>query len=503
MPDVDRIPVAATSSGKDHDAIPDGADRSSHRCRVVGSLVLPPGAEDWMSAAAEHAADAAKRDRGAEKCCLQRSAAGIEVFGAAGSRIEADRFQLIVVAPAQRETRAENLVDDDRAIRLLETLDEHVELVSLRQITAHVDAILEDVSEGPGELVTCRRGKHTDSALVQRVVETGANYARDCEGVDQLGIGSLNQQWAELEVSGLEAGARDSNRLQHENRLLFEGWNKPNGGYSHSRHDAITDWSHASRLQSICLRINVGISMSERSCSGDDLSLSGVTGFEVGVLRLGISPRVGRPTPLERGGRRGMTAEPRTTGAGVGSTETGTETDCDEWRSKPVAITVTRISPCIAGSWTAPKMISASSPTASWMISLIWWTSPRVRSAPPVMLTSTPVAPAIDTLSRSGLAIACWAASIARFSPRPTPVPMRAEPPACMTVRTSAKSTFTRPVTLISDEMPCVACRRTSSAFLSASWKGIPFPTTASRRSFGTTIIVSTFLRISAMPISA
>ena len=40
-------------------------------------------------------------------------------------------------------------------------------------------------------------------------------------------------------------------------------------------------------------------------------------------------------------------------------------------RSKPVAMTVTRISPCIAGSCTAPKMISASSPTASWMISLI------------------------------------------------------------------------------------------------------------------------------------
>ena len=51
--------------------------------------------------------------------------------------------------------------------------------------------------------------------------------------------------------------------------------------------------------------------------------------------------------------------------------------------------------------------------------------------------------------------------------------------------------------------MPCVACSSTSSAFLSASWNGMPLPTTASRRSFGTTIIVSTFLRISAMPISA
>ena len=51
--------------------------------------------------------------------------------------------------------------------------------------------------------------------------------------------------------------------------------------------------------------------------------------------------------------------------------------------------------------------------------------------------------------------------------------------------------------------MPCVAWSSTSSAFLSASWNGMPLPTTASSRSFGTTIMVSTFLRISAMPISA
>src|SRR5213075_1508545 len=83
------------------------------------------------------------------------------------------------------------------------------------------------------------------------------------------------------------------------------------------------------------------------------------------------------------------------------------------------------------------------------------------------------------------------------------PVPMRAEPPSCMTVRTSAKSTFTRPVTLMREEIPWVACSKTSSAFLSASWNGIPLPTTASRRSLGTTTMVSTCLRISAIPISA
>ena len=51
--------------------------------------------------------------------------------------------------------------------------------------------------------------------------------------------------------------------------------------------------------------------------------------------------------------------------------------------------------------------------------------------------------------------------------------------------------------------MPCVACSSTSSAFLSASWNGMPFPTTASSRSLGTTIIVSTFFRSSAIPCSA
>src|SRR5207245_62164 len=124
-------------------------------------------------------------------------------------------------------------------------------------------------------------------------------------------------------------------------------------------------------------------------------------------------------------------------------------------------------------------------------------------SSPPVMLMRTPVAPAIEMLSSSGLEIACCTASMARFSARPVPVPIIAAPPFCITVRTSAKSTFTMPVTEMSDEMPCVACSSTSSAFLRASWNGMPFPTTASRRSFGTTTIVSTCLRISAMPMSA
>src|SRR5438034_1586680 len=171
--------------------------------------------------------------------------------------------------------------------------------------------------------------------------------------------------------------------------------------------------------------------------------------------------------------------------------------------SNPVAITVTRISPCMAGSFTVPKMISASSPAASFTTSEIWVTSPSVRSSPPVMLMSTPVAPVIEMLSSSGDEIACCTASVARFSPRPMPVPMIAAPPFCITVRTSAKSTFTMPVTVMREEIPCVAWSSTSSAFLSASWNGMPLPTTASRRSFGTTTMVSTCFFISAIPISA
>src|SRR2546428_8187266 len=108
------------------------------------------------------------------------------------------------------------------------------------------------------------------------------------------------------------------------------------------------------------------------------------------------------------------------------------------------------------------------------MASLICVTSPSVRSSPPVILMSTPVAPAIEMFSSSGLEIACCAASIARFSPRPVPVPISAAPPFCITVRTSAKSTLTSPVTQMSAEMPCVACSRTSSAFFNASWNGMP-----------------------------
>ncbi len=96
--------------------------------------------------------------------------------------------------------------------------------------------------------------------------------------------------------------------------------------------------------------------------------------------------------------------------------------------------------------------------------------------------------------------MASWAASWERLSPSPKPVPIRAGPLHAMIVRTSAKSTFTSPVTRIRSEMPWVAFSRTSSAFFSASRNEVPFGTTASSRSLGTTIIVSTHRRSSCRP---
>jgi hypothetical protein len=84
------------------------------------------------------------------------------------------------------------------------------------------------------------------------------------------------------------------------------------------------------------------------------------------------------------------------------------------------------------------------------------------------MLSSTADAPVIDTLSSSGLEMACCAASSARFSPRPMPVPISAAPPFCMTVRTSAKSTLMMPVVVMSREMPWSRGAAPSSAFLTA-----------------------------------
>ena len=170
--------------------------------------------------------------------------------------------------------------------------------------------------------------------------------------------------------------------------------------------------------------------------------------------------------------------------------------------SNPVAITVIWIFPSSDSSSTAPKMMFASGSAAcctTWAASLI---SSMPRSMPPVMFISTPRAPAID-VSRSGLAIAAWAAAVARPSPLADPIPISAEPASAMIVRTSAKSRLMSPGTVIRSAIPCTPWRSTSSATRNASTTVAALSTTASSRSFGIVITVFTRCRRSRMPSSA
>ena len=130
---------------------------------------------------------------------------------------------------------------------------------------------------------------------------------------------------------------------------------------------------------------------------------------------------------------------------------------CASGRSKPVAITVILTLPSISGSMTAPKMMLASSCAASWMMVAASLTSASEKSGPPVMFRITPRAPLTDASSRRGLEIAPWAASVARVSPNPVPVPMIAKPIPDMIVFTSAKSRLIMPGTRIRSEMPWIA----------------------------------------------
>mmetsp|Transcript_22537 Transcript_22537/g.31367 ORF Transcript_22537/g.31367 Transcript_22537/m.31367 type:complete len:276 (+) Transcript_22537:607-1434(+) len=128
------------------------------------------------------------------------------------------------------------------------------------------------------------------------------------------------------------------------------------------------------------------------------------------------------------------------------------------------------------------------------MISAAWLTSKRVRSEPPVMFHTIPVARSIPT-SSSGDEMAEIAASLARDFPLAIPIPMRLEPASAITARTSAKSTFTSPGTVMMSHIPRTPWRRISSAMLKASFTGVFFPTASSSRSLGMIINVSTFSR--------
>src|SRR4029077_16345565 len=169
---------------------------------------------------------------------------------------------------------------------------------------------------------------------------------------------------------------------------------------------------------------------------------------------------------------------------------------------KPVAMTVILISPAMVSSRPTPKMMLAPGSAAERTISAARWTSCSVMSLPAVMLNRMPLAPSID-VSSSGLDTACLAASSARESPAPWPMPMRASPAFSMIALTSAKSRLMTPGWVTRSEMPCTPWRSTSSAIRKASSSVVFELATWASRSFGMTISASTWLRSALMPSSA
>ena len=113
-----------------------------------------------------------------------------------------------------------------------------------------------------------------------------------------------------------------------------------------------------------------------------------------------------------------------------------------------------------------------------------------------------PLAPSM-LRSRSGLEIACLAASAARFSPVPTPMPISASPWSLIMVLTSAKSRLITPGTVIKSEMPWIPWRRTSSASLNASFTEVFLSIMPRSLSFGTTRMASTFCFSFSIPLAA
>ena len=138
----------------------------------------------------------------------------------------------------------------------------------------------------------------------------------------------------------------------------------------------------------------------------------------------------------------------------------------------------------------APKMMLASGSAASATTRAASLTSTSDRSGPPVTPSRMPRAPSMG-VSRSGEAIAAWAASVARLPPPAYPMPSSAVPAPRMMVRTSAKSRLIRPGSVIRSQMPCTPWRSRSSQTLKASTMLVPRSSTAIRRSLGMMITVS------------
>src|SRR5688572_3863730 len=149
-------------------------------------------------------------------------------------------------------------------------------------------------------------------------------------------------------------------------------------------------------------------------------------------------------------------------------------------------------------------MMVASSAAKVRMMFITSFVSRSLRLAlEAVMFTSTPRAPARFTPSSSGQAIACSAAMRARSMPLEAAEPIIAMPCSDMTVRTSWKSTLTRPGLLMISAMPATALFSTSSAALNASSWVTSSPITSSSRSLRMTISESVCGASSSMPCSA
>ncbi len=113
------------------------------------------------------------------------------------------------------------------------------------------------------------------------------------------------------------------------------------------------------------------------------------------------------------------------------------------------------------------------------------------------------MAPLIFKPSRSGLEIAFWAASIARFSPLAIPHPISASPLWLITALTSAKSTLINPSTVIISAIPLVASYRTSFGLSNAAKALVDSSRILNNLSFGITIKLSTCFLKSCIPCSA
>src|SRR3954468_4019640 len=129
-------------------------------------------------------------------------------------------------------------------------------------------------------------------------------------------------------------------------------------------------------------------------------------------------------------------------------------------------------------------------------------TSHSDRSSPAVIDRRIERAPSM-LVSSSGDETAARAASTARSSPWPMPMPSSAFPASDMIVRTSAKSRLMRPGSVTRSETPWTPWRSTSSATRKASTIDVCLSSTLRSRLFGTTMRVSTSSWSSSTPTSA